>query len=486
MKGWSLDAGRRLVVIGTAVVTLVALPASVACADPAGGPAVFDGPVPRAECGPGSRPETGLQGQVPRADRESGRSSGGYTCNLRLVGHYGAGQGFEGAEWQMAWYGHCAYYDTRLSGRQSRRGTIVLDVSDPGRPKYSTNLTTPGMSDPWESLKVNQERGLLAGVFVGDGQGAAFFDIYDVKQDCARPRLLASVPVNGLGHEGDWAPDGKTYYATGVSSTVVAIDVSEPTTPRTITAFFPPTAIHGLGVSGDGKRLYLAHVNPDFPTAFVDGSPNRTAANGLGIWDVSAIQARAPLPHMHLVGTVLWADGQAGQHAIPFTSRGDPYVLFVDELSRGGVRIIDVADERNPRVTAKLKTEIQMPDKLAVANADTRRPPVENHGLVPGSFGYDAQYCSIDRPRDPTIAACSEFQSGLRVFDIRDVHRPREIAYYNPGGDGQRPPGSFGGTYGGYTSAQPRILADRGEIWFTDQDRGFYVVRFSDNIWPFR
>lgn len=476
----------RPLVLCAGILGLLAMPGSVAFA--AGSPAdrpVFEGPVPRAACGPGSRPETGLQGQVPLADRQSGRSSSGYSCNLALVGRYGPAEGFEGAEWQMAWYDHCAYYDTRLTGRQSRRGTIVLDVADPARPSYSTNLTSAGLSDPWESLKVNQVRGLLAGVFVADAAGAAFFDVYDVKADCAHPRLLASVPINGLGHEGSWAPDGRTYYATGVAPMVTAIDVSDPAAPRPITAFAPPAPIHGLGLSEDGDRLYLAHMNPDVLSSFVDGAPNRTAANGLGIWDVSAIQARQRLPEARLLGTVLWSDGQAGQHAIPFSSQGHPYVIFVDELSRGGVRIIDVDDERHPRVLSKLKTEIQMPDQLAVANRDTRRPPVEDNGLIPGTFGYDAHYCSIDRVVDPTIVACSEFQSGLRVFDIRDVDRPREIAYYNPGGNGKRAPGSFGGTYGGYTSAQPRILPDRGEIWFTDQDRGFYVVRFTDRAWPF-
>jgi hypothetical protein len=101
------------------------------------------------------------------------------------------------------------------------------------------------------------------------------------------------------------------------------------------------------------------------------------------------------------------------------------------------------------------------------------------------AFGYDSHYCTIDRPVDPTIVACSEFQSGLRVFDIRDVRRPREIAYFNPGGDGTAAPGGFGGTFSGFTSAQPRIIPERGEIWFTDQDRGFYVVRFTNSAWPF-
>ncbi|HEV7685856.1 MAG TPA: hypothetical protein VGQ80_04765, partial [Acidimicrobiia bacterium] len=469
------------------VLGLVVLPGSAAFARPAGPPrrTVFEGPVPRAQCGPGSSPETALQGQVPLADRKSGRSSQGYSCNLDLAGRYGPSAGFEGAEWQMAWYDHCAYYDTRYFGTQQRRGTVVVDVSDPARPRYSTNLTTGAMIDPWESLKVNEARGLLAGVFVADVQGAGFFDVYDVKDDCAHPKLLASVPVNGLGHEGGWVPDGKTYYATGIASMVTAIDVADPLAPKPIAAYFVPSAIHGLGVSEDGRRLYLAHMNPDLATAVVDGRPNSTAGNGLGIYDVSEIQSRRPHPQVRPVGTALWTDGQAGQHAIPFISHGHPYVVFVDELSQGGARIIDVADERRPRVLTKLKTEIQMPENLDTANRDTRRPPEENHGLVPGSFGYDAHYCSIDRPADPTIVACSEFQSGLRVFDIRDVRHPREIAYFNPGGDGHRQPGSFGGTYAGYTSAQPRILPERGEIWFTDQDRGFYVVRIANGIWPF-
>src|ERR1043166_5561817 len=115
------------------VLSLAVLPMSSASGESGG--SVFEGPVPRADCGPGSRPETGLQGQVPLADRQSGRSSSGYSCNLGLVGRYGAAEGFEGAEWQMAWYDHCAYYDTRLTGHQSRRGTVVLDVAEPARPR---------------------------------------------------------------------------------------------------------------------------------------------------------------------------------------------------------------------------------------------------------------------------------------------------------------------------------------------------------------
>ena len=442
---------------------------------------VFEGPVPRAQCGPGSRPETALQGSVPVADRASGRSAQGYTCNAELVGHYGTAQGFEGAEWQMAWYDHCAYYDTKVYGTQTKRGTVVVDASDPARPRFATNLTSPAMLDPWESLRVNESRGLLGGVLTAGLQGGGYFDVYDVKADCAQPKLLASLPVNGLGHEGSWSPDGRTYYATGVSPGVVtAIDVSDPRAPKLLTKFAASVWIHGLGISPDGNRLYLAHMNEDV-LASVAGAQSVTDSNGLGIYDISQINARTPNPQVRLVGKVTWRDGAAGQHAIPITSAGHPYVVFVDELHHGGPRIIDIADETKPVVVSKLKLAIQMPEHLELAKSETNWNN-EHGGQIP--FGYNTHYCNTDRTADPTILACSTFESGLRVFDIRDVRAPREIAYFNPGGDGRRAPGSFGGTTGGYTTAQPRVIPQRQEIWFTDQDRGVYTIRLTNGSWP--
>jgi len=444
--------------------------------------AVFEGPAPRADCGPDSRPETARQGEITVADRASGRSAAGYTCNAELVGRYGPAQGFEGAEWQMAAFGHCAYYDTKVWGGQTKRGTVVVDASDPAQPRFSQSLTSPAMVDPWESLKVNEGRGLLAGVLTSGLQGTAYFDVYDVAGDCAHPTLLSSVPVNGLGHEGSWAPDGRTYYATGVSpGLVTAIDVSDPRAPKPITTFAASAWIHGLAVSPDGSRLYLAHMNEDVVASAATGAQTITHSNGLGIYDVGPINARAAEPRPRLVGTVTWQDGAAGQHAIPITSAGHPYVVFVDELNHGGPRIIDIADEAHPVVVSKLKLEIQMPGNRGLAASETNWNN-EHGGAIP--FGYNTHYCSTDRTDDPAVLACSTFESGLRIFDIRDVHAPREIAYFNPGGDGQRAPGSFGGTTGGYASAQPHLIADRHEIWFSDQDRGVYIVRLTNGSWP--
>src|SRR4051794_28168144 len=44
---------------------------------------LFFAPVPKAVCGPGDKPETGLQGQVPAANRTAGFQ--GFSCNLQLL-----------------------------------------------------------------------------------------------------------------------------------------------------------------------------------------------------------------------------------------------------------------------------------------------------------------------------------------------------------------------------------------------------------------
>lgn len=467
------------------VVALCALLAATA-ATPSARAAVFEGPVPRADCGSGSMIEPGVQGSVPVADRRSGRSADGYRCNVRVVGQHAG----DGAEWQMATYGRCAYYGQKFpgfGGFASSPGTVVLDVSDPADPTRTGTLTTPAMMTPWESLKVNRKRGLLAAVHA-PLEGAGYFDIYDVTGDCRRPRLLASVPINGLGHEGEFAPDGRTYYATGLSPGVVtAIDTSNPAKPRRITTFVGDRIVHGMGLSQDGRRMYLATVPEDLVITAFAGPPSYTDNNGMIVYDVSAIQDRKGTD-VRKVSEINWRDGSIGQHAVPFRDRGRRYVLFVDEMARGGARVIDVTDESAPAIVSKLKLEIHMPEHAEQAMAEEltiETPsgvPAIPRGLLP--LGYNFHYCTIDRKVDPRLAVCAAIESGLRVFDVRRLRAPREIAYFSPGGDGRPAPASWGGTTSAFTTAQPRFNPGDGTIWFTDQDAGFHVLKLSNSVWP--
>jgi hypothetical protein len=476
----------------------------------------FQGPVGRADCGPGSSPETsGMQGSVSVADRDSGRSAKGYRCNMALVGNYGTHSPlpFEGAEWQLARYkdasGHqCAYYSQRTVNpasegvTQKRPGTVVVDVTNPSDPQFSTNLATPGMYDPWETLKVSEPRGLLAAVQVADGEAASYMGVYSIKEDCRHPRMLFDGNVTAINHEGNFSYDGMTYYTGGLQPGIVsAIDMTDPSHPRLLTTFFAKYGIHGYSTSIDGKRLFLSHINEDWYYTLYAGKggnggkgvesasdPPPTngdtvlGGNGIGIYDVSEIQDRKPNPEVRLVSALEYNDGQLGQHTLNFTKDGTPYAMEISEAGHGGARIIDISDEKNPKVVTKLKTEIMMTQNNDRATSETFRPEKGEWG-GDLTFAYNLHYCNIDKRVDPTMVACSGFEQGLRLFDIRDLHHPKELGYYNPGGDGTRQPGGWGGTHSGYTTAMPQFDPANREIWFTDDDRGFFVVKPVNGTW---
>jgi hypothetical protein len=476
---------------GAAVLLSPGLPAL------AGGAAVFEGPVPRASCGPGSSPETGLQGQVPLRDRQSGRSQRGYSCNMGLVGQY---QG-QGTTWVSQSYEHCAYhaqaFPSSLTG--AHPGVQVVDVRDPAAPKLADTLTSPAfLGNTWESLKVNEPRGLLAGVFVGPAVGAASFDVYDVGTDCLHPKLLNSVagsslsiPADTLGHEGSWSPDGRTYWSSGLAGGLItAIDVSDPTKPRIVFTGSTGQSNHGLSFSPDGRRMYIAEAD-------LGGAvPTQPALskNGLKIFDVSAVQDRALLPQIRLLGTTYWSDGAAGQHAVPVTYGGKPHVFFVDELKQGSARLVDVSDPTAPRVVSKLKLEIHLPSHAAERAKDLG---AAENGTV---FGYDGHYCAVDRPTDPTALACGFFNSGVRVFDVRKPTAPKEIGYFNPPAQVAKKAELTGSEHAqGVVNGGPAAVADLtadwcsspprfvgSQVWVTCQDNGFMVLRLTNGAYPLR
>src|SRR6185436_17767779 len=101
---------------------------------------VTTGATPKAVCGPGSRPETGMQGRTSRAEIESGRAAEGYTCNTEMVGSYtvpnaiGTVGGFKVERYVDAAGHDCAYYDTTLlyptNVLDQEGGVNVLDMAD--------------------------------------------------------------------------------------------------------------------------------------------------------------------------------------------------------------------------------------------------------------------------------------------------------------------------------------------------------------------
>jgi hypothetical protein len=533
MKTWSMHGlPTKLLVCGLVVLSFVALSGAANGGDRRSDQGPVPLTIPKATCGPNDHPETGLQGQVPAALRAAGFK--GFNCNLELIGQSKG----DGANWQTAQFRNgrarvCAYHGTASPAlslptrNPATFGVPVIDITNPSAPTTTGHLQTISMLDPWESLKVNERRQLLGADNGQNGGGGPEIDIYDVSSDCRFPQLLASLPVGTgsdgggvvqpiIGHEGSWAPDGLTYYggdlrfrppgATANSGQYYAVDTTDPTRPKLITTWttgVQRAIVHGMSISDDGNRGYFVSLGGlgGSPGDLTD--PTKPATNGLLIYDLSEIQARAPNPQAKLISKLLWKDGSVAQHTINVKIRGKPFVIFVDEGGSGGItnaaqlqaacaaglppfpmaRIIDISDETKPKIVSRLALEVHNP-----ANCAQVLPDLVGLSI----FTYGSHYCSVDNRHHATTLACGYFNSGLRVFDIRDPVRPKEIAYFNPAGATTASPGSNHNLANNFVpggpdwcSAQVHLDRARGTLWSTCQDNGLLMLKFTNGVWPF-
>jgi len=481
-----------------------------------------------SSCGSGDRPETALQGQVPAAQRQNGFP--GANCNMELVGQY---QG-EGGDWSAAMFhdshGHvCAYHATLSINPRSgppldrkHPGVPVIDITDPANPVYITSLATKGMLDPWEGLRVHAGRQLLIAASGDNGGGGPDVDVYDLSGDCRHPQLLASMsqdfktgdpnmptkPVSG--HEGGISPDGLTYYVGDVGNARYhAIDLTIPSRPRLIATFDVKKdspigkkgGAHGLSVSPDGNRLY--GVAWQRVEGAEGADPNSEPMNGFLVLDTSEVQARKPNAEIKLISATAFRDGSFAQHTIETKIGGKPYLVMVDEGGSAGLgdpatvanackiglapfpmaRIYDMADEKDPKLVSKLGLETHDPK-----NCDSILPDLTGLSI----FTYGSHYCSVDSRENATALACSYFNSGIRVFDIRDPAHPREIAYFNPAGATESMLGSYHTQTGNWKAGGPDWCSsrldfdkERGLLTTMCQDNGLLVMKFKNGVWPF-
>jgi hypothetical protein len=431
----------------------------------------------------------------------SGASTEPYNCNLEVVGQFVG----EGADHQMGWQDNCAFYSTNAAvagvapgvPAMEFPGVQVIDVSDQRHPFRTDNLHDPSLTQPWESLNVNHTRKLLGGIESEGGNGVKpGFSVYDIR-DCTHPVLKAAVDLPDTairGHAGNFAPDGLTFYGADLSTSIYGIDISDPTNPTLIANVTFPDGIvlpHYITPNADGTRGYIGNLNVS-----AAGVPpcQGAAKNGLVIVDLSDIQFRRQNPQITTVSTLFWCDSTVSEVSVPVKIGGKPFLVFTDELGSarpatvacaanlppwGFVRLIDISDEENPVIVAKLILEVDDPANCAATMNDSVGP----------GFGYDAHDCGVDNVEDAKLIACSHHQAGVRVFDIHDPYHPKEIAYYKGaarGTTGALLPGSATSTTNAPTAAQAQARSrfvwkgDDLYLWLTSSESGLVITRFEN------
>lgn len=429
-------------------------------------------------CGALDQPETGVQGDVPLADQRSGRAREGYSCGLSLVGANTLGGRSGNAN--MAWSGDCAY----VAGN----GIAVVDVADPLHPVQVRTLHGPGSDATLETLHAVDapDRSILvAGRYslyydvLGGGTGSV--DVYDVA-DCRNPVRLSTIEFPLGVHNLTLSADGRRVWTT---LPVQAADLTDPARPvyqgnledaLRATGVFHLEYAHEVRPTPDGTRVYLGGQivgEEELLVVDLNGWPNGQP-------------------------TVVGSIAGPGHSIVPATVGGRAYLLHSDEsivgpLSNGCLPaavtpaggpaeplLTDITDPSAPFDAGALRLEINQPEHCLDAIASG----------VDGS----AHYQDVDDPDDTTFAMVSMWNSGLRIFDVRDPANPVEVAYFNPGlydvGPASGAPGTGGlADFIGYANrgldtawAHVRYRADTGQIWLTTRAGGFWVLELQPQV----
>jgi hypothetical protein len=444
------------------------------------------------DCGEGALPESGVQGQVPLADQQSGASKAGARCNFRPVGESNIEN--RGSNFQMGWYKQCAYVGqvgTReFQSSDALDGVAVVDVSDPAKPQFVRFVLAPTGISQHEAVEVNQARGML--VVQTGGLAAQYVDVYDVSQDCRNPVFKGRYDGGGpIFHGQRVSPDGKTVYATDFTGAYSAmggvmhvIDVSDMANPRLLMKWdatqegLPAFGVHDLDISPDGRRLYLGAVDPTSTVgALVAGGPSNQGPSAV-ILDVGDIQDRKADPDPKVVSQLHLPNfGHTEQLA---RIGGRQYLITSGETPFGGANncpwawgnIVDISDERAPKVVSEIKLEVN---------------EQANCGQVgPDAAVYSIHYIGVDDVDDTTMVFYTYYTGGVRVFDVRDPAQPKEIAYYHPppvpgtahppwspgDGDTQKPAWDS-------ATSDLRYFPDTRRLWFVSIGRGFQVIELT-------
>ncbi len=302
-------------------------------------------------------------------------------------------------------------------------GTTIVDVRDPKSPRVVAQLPCPPNTHmhkvqvSGDLMVVNYER--LPGYTGTDFKaGIGVFRI----EDPANPRELAFFETGGPGVHRMWFVDGRYAHlpagAPGYTDQIYRIvDLQRPDRPEEVGRWWIP----GQWAQG-GEQ-------PDWPPEWrvrVHGAPFVVGDRcyvGCVDWGWAILDMRTwSQPKLITRHTFFPPFGDMLHTALPLPGR--KLVVCTQEALRRWregkdqekyMWIVDVREERNPIPISAFRVD---PDGLA--HPDYRFGPHNVHENRPGGF------------QSEEVIFLTYFAGGLRVVDIRDPFRPREIAWYVP------------------------------------------------------
>ena len=465
-----------------------------------------------AVCGPKDTPETGIQGDVPKADQQDGRAEQGYNCGLAVVGHNDLGGDPSSS---LAWSGNCAYVQSR-----GARVVHVIDVSDPTAPRLATDLPTGGASENLHAVTNAQRAILVAARGAGAGENVNNVDVYDVRQ-CTAPVHLGAIkfpiaPIpNPAGpvHNVELDPSATHVYGSIPLQQADITNLADPSTwtvrnfqceifaqvfsqgatnspgpanPCDVTTI-PPAMAHEFEFNSSGTRMYIGGQQ-DFqlydqdlkvldmttwPPKVISITPGpghgiRRATIGGKPFLLNSDETAPPTtvanavlsPASRVLGTGIprapavdnaFANGCIPEAATPFAGTAQSLLT-------------DISDEKAPVTKSQLRLAINDPANCAAQ--------------VDSQVNSTVHYNTVDDPDHTTFAMLSMKNAGLRVWDVRNPSSPAEVAYFNPG----QYRTDDGSTTLDRTRMHTYYQTSTGTIWLLSESGGFWVLELEPRV----
>ncbi|QSQ21640.1 hypothetical protein JY651_41805 [Pyxidicoccus parkwayensis] len=287
-------------------------------------------------------------------------------------------------------------------------GLTVFDVSDPRHPIFKSSISLPG-DNYWNGVWAKGDALYIASLDSG-------LLVYDITHPEA-PEFIRSFTT---GPEGVHTVlvDGDRLYAMSLNSATYVFDVSNPLSPVLLQSISLPEALSSGGphdaFAYEG-RLYVSN-----------------GFGGLSVLDVNDLE------NVRHLGQFVHGGGAYAHHSEVGTFAGRTIAFEGGETNGAHLRVLDITD----------------PAHIVKMGEFRMRPVTSIHNfLLRGTRLYVAWY-----------------QEGLRVLDVSNPTKPRQVAHYNtfresdPGRTDNLLQGAFG----------IRVPGD-GAVYVVDSARGLLV-----------
>ena len=407
----------------------------------------------------------------------SQRTYGADAANVRLVGHSDL-QGRDALQvvlkGNFAYVGHHRGRERNpMTGALEWNGTTILDVSNPKQPRIIKHI--PGYEgaesravqvvekyfDGRDYLLRNQESNHFTG-----------FEVWDIT-DRPSPRLVSKIEGLNAAHKGWWDAETGYAYLSGIwpdwkGQHLIIYDLKNPYTPKFVSNWGLPgqspggqgsgVSLHHPVISGD--RAYLSYLRGGDVVILdiADKAQPKMIAHIDFLPPPSRSHTAVPFPP-HRRSGFSRGEGRPGQVLVV----SEEALTYGCHENRPQIYILDATDEKKPRLIATFK----VPDGDFCDRGGRFGPhqfaETKDGEIIGGALLYVAY-----------------FNAGLRIVDISDPFKPREVGHYIPA------PGGKGGEGRGpkkVIQTNDVDLDGRGLIYITDRaGAGLHILEFTGKV----